>query len=190
MTKKVFRIILAVVAVIIIICVAAVNFIPRSEQAGGYDIPRLSHKNIVDAIGLFTGRLGLASQPAGSMEDTIQVGDSFGYDKKAYAKKLPERFDVIMFKSPDDESVYFAKRIIGLPGETIEIIDGQVYINNEPLEEDFIKGEWEENFEAYEIGENSYFTMGDNRNVSGDSRIWINKTVPFENIKGKVILLY
>lgn len=146
-----------------------------------------------------------AKIPSESMEKTIMTGDRiFGF-RMAYginfdffghhvSKKFkdPERFDVVVFKFPDDESQYFIKRIIGMPGETVNIVDGKVYINDEetPLDDSFIpepaKGSWG----PYEVPENCYFMMGDNRNWSSDSRFWDNTYVEFEKIMGKAGLRY
>ena len=191
MKKKKTFYVLAVLGVIMCVCIALVVFGHRAERTQGTDIPKLSTMNALDFIDLLTGGLGMATNPSGSMEDAILAGDTIWFDKRAYINKKPERFDVIMFKYPDNEAYYFVKRIIGMPGETIEVIDGQVYINNEFLEEPFAKEDTGplNNFEAYEIEENSYFVMGDNRSVSSDSRLWINKTVPVKNIKGKVVFI-
>ena len=86
----------------------------------------------------------------------------------------------------------FIKRIIGLPGEKVEIIDGKVYINDskEPLEEDYIKEEMEGSFGPYDVPEGCYFMMGDNRNDSLDSRFWNDKYVKKDAILGKAKLQY
>ena len=76
-----------------------------------------------------------AQIPSGSMEDTIMPGDRIIGNRLSYTFSDPQRFDVIIFRYPDDESQLFIKRIIGLPGETVEIIDGRIYIDgsDEPL---------------------------------------------------------
>ena len=70
-----------------------------------------------------------ARVPSESMEKTIMTGDRFFGNRLAYLFDDPERFDIVVFKYPDDESQLFVKRVIGLPGETVEIKDGKVYIN-------------------------------------------------------------
>ena len=122
------------------------------------------------------------------MEDTIHPGDRVIGSRLAYLGKDPQRQDIIIFRYPDDESQVFIKRIIGLPGETVQIIDGEVYIDDSaiPLDEEYLKGIPEGSFGPYEVPEDSYFVMGDNRNASTDSREASVGAIPKENIKGKV----
>lgn len=108
-----------------------------------------------------------------SMVDTLQDGDNLIVDKITYRFKDPERYDIIVFPSPDEEGKNYIKRIIGLPGETVQIIDGAVYIDGELLGENY-------GLEVMEyagiaespitLGEDEYFVLGDNRNNSKDSR--------------------
>lgn len=128
--------------------------------------------------------------PTGSMENTIQVGDKVMTYRQAYLFDDPARGDVIVFPFPDDESKDYIKRIIGLPGETVEGKDGLVYINGKPMEEPYVKEKIENDFGPYKVPKDSYFMMGDNRNGSEDSRFWINKFVSKNKIKGKAFLSY
>ena len=133
--------------------------------------------------------------PSGSMEDTIMTDDRVIASRLSYIFSDPKRGDIVIFEYPDapeGETVHYVKRIIGLPGETIEIIDGKVYINGSeiPLEEDYIKGELQGDFGPYIVPEGSYFMMGDNRNNSLDSRYWDDKFVEEDEILGKVIFKY
>lgn len=131
--------------------------------------------------------------PTGSMKNTIYPNNKLIASRLSYINKAPERFDIIVFKYPDNEKESFIKRIIGLPGETIEIIDGKVYINNKkiPLSEPYITSETPlGNFGPYKIPKNHYFVLGDNRNDSKDSRYWENKFVAKNKILGKVIFKY
>lgn len=130
--------------------------------------------------------------PTGSMENTIQVGDKVWTFRLSYLFSKPKRGDIVVFPYPDDESEDYIKRVIGLPGETIEGKDGIVYIDGEPLEEDYLKEEWDMNteFGPYEIPEGKYFMMGDNRNWSKDARDWDIKFVDKDKIRGKAILKY
>ena len=128
--------------------------------------------------------------PSGSMENTIMTGDRVFTYGQAYLFSDPERGDIIVFPFPDDESVDYIKRIIGLPGETVEGKDGLVYINGEPLEESYVKEEIDEDFGPFTVPESSYFMMGDNRNDSADSRYWRNPFVKKDKIRSKAIFKY
>lgn len=133
-----------------------------------------------------------AQIPSGSMENTIMTGDRVFGNRLAYTFKDPERFDIIIFKYPDDESQLFIKRIIGLPGETVEIRDGHIYINGSdtPLEDVETKEPMEGSFGPYTVPEGCYFVMGDNRNNSRDSRYWANTFVTEDEILGKAVFRY
>lgn len=113
----------------------------------------------------------------------------------AYLTDDPERGDVVIFHYPDDPSgkTYFVKRVIGLPGETVDIIDGKVYINGSdtPLDEPYLAEPMEpEEPMHFEVPEGSYFMLGDNRNNSKDSRFWQNTYVERDKILGKAVLKY
>ena len=140
--------------------------------------------------------------PSESMEKTIMTGDRLIGNRLAYGinlqigdkqicKKLrdPKRFDIVIFRYPDDESELYIKRIIGLPGETVEIKDGDVYIDGskKPLDDSFTAEKIEGSFGPYKVPEDSYFVMGDNRN---NSRFWKNTYVRFDEILGKAMFRY
>lgn len=133
-----------------------------------------------------------AQIPSGSMENTIMTGDRVVGNRLSYLTKDSERYDVIIFKYPDDESQLFIKRIIGLPGETVEIHDGHIYIDgsSEPLEDVETKEYMVGNYGPYTVPEGCYFVMGDNRNDSKDSRYWINPYVSKDKILGKAVFRY
>lgn len=134
--------------------------------------------------------------PTVSMLNTIQEGDRIIASRLAYINDEPQRYDIIIFKYPDDETQLFAKRIIALPGETIEVKNGIVYItdkngNKSTARTDFITNCIPTgNFGPYTVPLGSYFVMGDNRNDSWDSRYWDNKTVKKGKIIGKVKFRY
>lgn len=133
--------------------------------------------------------------PSGSMENTIQAGDQIFGNRLAYLFDDPERLDIVIFKYPDDRSQYFIKRVIGLPGETVEIIDGDVYVTNTDgeemlLDETYLPEDAHGTFGPYTVPEDCYFMLGDNRNWSKDSRFWTNTFVPKEDILGKAALRY
>ncbi len=130
-----------------------------------------------------------AQVPTGSMENTIQVGDRVFGLRLAYLFDGPQRGDIVVFRWPDDETQLFVKRVIGLPGETVEIIDGKVYINGsaEPLDEPYLKDVPEGSAGPYVVPAGHYFVMGDNRNHSLDSRVWDNTFVSDDEIVGKAL---
>ena len=124
-----------------------------------------------------------------SMENTIMTDSRVMGLRVAYLLSEPERFDIILFQPPDDmTSIPYVKRIIGLPNEKVEIVAGKVYINDSdlPLNDSFIKEKARGDFGPYYVPEGCYFVLGDNRNVSHDSRYWVNTFVPRGNIMGRV----
>ncbi len=133
-----------------------------------------------------------AMVPTGSMENTIMPDDQMFGNRLAYKFAEPDRGDVIFFYYPDDEKQKFIKRIIGLPGETVTIVDAKVYINGELLEETYLKEEWINGTGPYEfkVPEGCYFVMGDNRNTSHDARYWQNTYVKREKIIGQAGFIY
>lgn len=142
---------------------------------------------IVNSFFLLNARI-----PSDSMENTITKGDQLFGNRLAYRNNDPERYDIVIFRYPDDESQLFIKRVIGLPGETVTIVDGKVYINDDPtpLDDSFLPEEMEGDFGPYEVPEDCYFMMGDNRNWSNDSRFWQNTYVRRDQILAKAILRY
>lgn len=130
--------------------------------------------------------------PSGSMEQTIMTGDRVFGNRLAYKTKDPERFDIVIFEYPDDPSQLFVKRIIGMPGDTVNIVDGKVYINDseEPLDDSFCPETPLGSFGPYEVPEGCYFMLGDNRNHSADSRYWQNTFVEKDAILAEVAVRY
>lgn len=108
-----------------------------------------------------------------SMYPTLENGENLIVDKLTYQFQEPKRFDIVVFRYLYTKNRYYIKRIIGLPGETVQITDSVIYINGEPLEENYgyeaIKNA-KRAAEPILLGENEYFVMGDNRNMSSDSR--------------------
>lgn len=109
-----------------------------------------------------------------SMEPALANGDNLIVDKISYRFETPERFDVIVFPSGEEEDIYYIKRIIGLPGETVQIDEaGSIYIDGEKLRESYGREIIETPGMAavpIALGAGEYFVLGDNRNVSMDSR--------------------
>jgi len=133
-----------------------------------------------------------AEVPTGSMENTIMAGDRILALRTSYWFGEPERGDITVFRYPDDPTgnTLYVKRIIGLPGDTVQVEDGEVFINGETLEEDYIAEITDGDFGPYTVPEGCYFMMGDNRNHSVDSRFWEDKFVEKDEILGKVVLRY
>ena len=135
-----------------------------------------------------------AKVPSGSMENTIMTHDRLIGFRFAYWFDEPQRGDIILFEYPVDEKQTYIKRVIGLPGETVQIMDdGSIYINGEKLEENYgmevIKPETiGRAAEPIELGDDEYFVMGDNRNNSSDSRTDMVGNIKRENIIGKAWL--
>ena len=108
-----------------------------------------------------------------SMENTLDDGDQLIVDKLTYRFHDPERFDIIVFPFRYKDNTYYIKRIIGLPGETVQIADGEIYINGEVLEESYGREVMQDAGLAagpITLGDDEYFVLGDNRNYSSDSR--------------------
>ncbi len=122
-----------------------------------------------------------------SMEPTLNPGEFLIVNKLAYRFGEMQRGDVVVFYYPRDPSQRYIKRLIGLPGDEVEIAQGRVFINGEPLEEPYINapptytGTWQ-------VPEDGIFVLGDNRNRSADSHVW--GMVPLDYIIGKAIFVY
>ncbi len=145
--------------------------------------------------------------PSGSMIPTLLVGDHILVNKFIFGPQIPftslriftlqrpKRGEVVVFLEPTERKKDFIKRVIGMPGETLEVINRKVHINGRPLEEDphayyesshYVRGL--DNYGPIRIPEDCYFMMGDNRENSSDSRVW--GPVPFELMKGKAFMIY
>lgn len=128
-----------------------------------------------------------------SMEDTLHNRESLLVEKVSYRFHGPRRFDIIVFYpyGRQDEDDYYVKRVIGLPGETIQIIGDDIYINGSIIEEDYGKETIIESgiaAQPLKLGDDEYFVMGDNRRNSLDSRYSEVGPVKRENIEGRVVL--
>lgn len=108
-----------------------------------------------------------------SMKNTLHHGDQLIVDKITYRFKEPVRYDIIVFPYQYEEDTFYIKRIIGLPGETVQIVNGEIYINGEILRETYGREVIRDPgmaAEPVQLGEDEYFVLGDNRNASSDSR--------------------
>lgn len=127
--------------------------------------------------------------PSSSMEPTLKPGDRIIVNKFIYRFKNIQRGDIIVFKYPLDPSRDFIKRVIGLPGETVEIRDSVLYINDKKVNQPFLpKGLKYGSYGPVQIPQGQYFMMGDNRNNSEDSRVW--GFLPRDNVIGKAFVVF
>lgn len=130
---------------------------------------------IVAPIRIFIAQPFIVS--GSSMEPTFQTKQYLIVDQISYRFEKPKRGEVVIFKYPNNLSTFFIKRIVGLPGETVKMIDGEVFIKNNAssegfiVKESYIKEKTDDLFTAV-LGDNEYFVMGDNRMHSSDSRVW------------------
>ena len=126
-----------------------------------------------------------------SMNVTLEDGDNLIVDKLSYRFSEPERYDIIVFPYQYQEKTYYIKRIIGMPGETVQIIDGMVYIDGEMLDESYGKEVMQYSGVAgdpIELGTDEYFVLGDNRNNSSDSRDPSVGNIKEDQIIGKAFI--
>ncbi len=168
--------------------------------------------------------------PSGSMEPTLLVGDHLLVSKSSYGIHIPHeidfgrkgpqnqesylagkmlipfaspsRGDIIVFRYPEDRSVDFIKRIIGLPGEKVQVVNKTIYINDKPLDDPWghfmddhlaVAQKRREPFGPVVVPAGHYFAMGDNRDSSSDSRYWFGRRggfVPEQDILGKALIIY
>jgi signal peptidase I len=144
--------------------------------------------------------------PSGSMLNTLQVGDrlfvtKFSYgihlpflEKEIFSLGEPERGDIIVFPFPNDKSVDYIKRVVGVPGDVIEIRDKQLYRNDKPVREDYVvhndphTATRRDNMKPVLVPPGKVFVMGDNRDYSEDSRFW--GFVDKDAIHGRAAFIY
>ena len=134
--------------------------------------------------------------PTGSMEPTVQINDRLMIEKISYLFNSPERGDIIVFQAPEEALVIagsatndaYLKRVIGLPGETVEVIDGKVLINGKIIRESYIKSPPDYTWGPNVVPENQYLVLGDNRNGSLDGHVW--GFLPDETIIGKAAVRF
>ncbi len=150
--------------------------------------------SVVLALGIRTFVAEARYIPSGSMEPTLEINDRLVVEKISYHFSPPERGDIVVFWPPDSlfppnkRRDAFIKRVIGLPGDTVEVKDGKVFVNGEALQEDYIKAPPEYVWGPEIVPDRSYLVLGDNRNSSYDSHSW--GFVPEENIIGKAIVRF
>jgi signal peptidase I len=123
-----------------------------------------------------------------SMDPTLENEQYLAVNKLVYRLHAPQRGDIVVFRDPRDNGRKLIKRVIGLPGEVVEIENGQVFIYDEPLEEPYIQTPARYSYPPSSIPEDHYFVLGDNRNNSSDSHNW--GTLSGEKIVGKAWISY
>jgi signal peptidase I len=131
--------------------------------------------------------------PSGSMLPTLQINDRLIVDKLSYRFNVPQRGDIVVFAPTDaleKQNFHdaFIKRVIGLPGEKIEIKGGRVYVNGEPIKENYIEEAPQYQMETKEVPADAYLVLGDNRNNSYDSHYW--GFVPRDRIIGRAVVRF
>ncbi len=140
--------------------------------------------------------------PSGSMMDTLLVGDYIMVNRFMYSPALFEwenkllpvrdirRGDVVVFKFPAEPETDYIKRIVGLPGDTIEVRDGYLYVNGALINEPYVDASYRrgESYGPTRVPLENYFAMGDHRNMSADSRVW--GFVPKSLVKGRALLIW
>ncbi|HAC64479.1 MAG TPA: signal peptidase I [Cyanothece sp. UBA12306] len=133
--------------------------------------------------------------PSESMLPTLEIGDRLVVEKVSYYFHTPQRGDIIVFEPPTQlrllgyqKEQAFIKRVVGLPGETIAVIKGKVYINNQPLLENYLLESPNYNLKSIKIPDHKLFVMGDNRNNSNDSHAW--GFLPQKNVIGHAIFRF
>lgn len=134
------------------------------------------------AFGIRTFAAGAYFIPSGSMEPTLEINDRLMVDKVSYHFTKPHRGDIVVFWPPDETIAAcglpqksddpWIKRVIGLPGDKVEVKEGRVFINERPLQENYIAGKPKYVWGPEVVPKDSYFVLGDNRNNSCDSHYW------------------
>jgi signal peptidase I len=129
--------------------------------------------------------------PTGSMETTLLIGDHLLVNKHIYRTSEPKRGDLVVFRYPLRPEVSYVKRLIGLPGDTVEMVGRAVYVNGESLKEKYAQyvdpGSINEHYGPYHVPAEQYFVLGDNRDNSQDSRFW--GSVPRGYMLGRAFMI-
>ncbi|HKQ59756.1 MAG TPA: signal peptidase I [Candidatus Polarisedimenticolaceae bacterium] len=143
--------------------------------------------------------------PSGSMMDSLLVGDyimvnrfvyapsSFGWERSLLPERQIRRGDVVVFKYPSQPDIDYIKRVVGLPGDRVELRDGRLYVNDRPIDEPYVKEAYRQqdehkNYGPVEVLPDHYLVFGDHRDRSADSRVW--GQVHRDLMKGRALLIW
>lgn len=128
--------------------------------------------------------------PSSSMEGTIKKGDIVLTTRYGIGEEDIKRYDILLFTLSDEPETTYIKRVIGLPGEMVEVKDGSVYVDGVKVDDSFTNGPMNRKGDGiYVVPEGCYFFLGDNRNHSKDSRFWVDKYIPISNIQAKAKII-
>ena len=165
----------------------------QQEENPVVEIAKTLATAFVLAIGIRTLVAEARYIPSSSMEPTLEINDRLIIEKISYRFRTPQRGDVVVF-SPTDKlreqnfKDAFIKRVIGLPGETVEVKGGTVYVNGEALREKYIEEAPDYQYGPVEVPSDRYLVLGDNRNNSYDSHYW--GFVPRDNLIGRAVVRF
>lgn len=148
--------------------------------------------------------------PSGSMEKTLLVGDHLivnralygpttgSFERAIFPQRDVQRGDIVVFRSPEDPRLDLVKRCVAIPGDKVEMVRKKLFINDQAVDDNLYtqridsritpKKKLRDSFDAFTVGEDSYFCLGDNRDNSRDSRFW--GTVPASHLKGRPVIVY
>jgi signal peptidase I len=168
------------------------NPLPKSESPWKEGVQTIT-LSLFLAFGIRTYIAEARYVPTGSMQPTIEINDRLMVDKLTYRWQNPQRGDIIVFTPPQalveqNMKDNMVKRLIGLPGDRVEIKNGTVWVNGEVLTENYTKEAAQYEMPAVTVPENQYLMLGDNRNNSYDSHYW--GFVPRENIIGRAVVRF
>lgn len=164
---------------------------PEEKPHGCWSLVREVLETILLAVVLFLVINGITARvrvDGPSMEPSFFDRDRIVVSKVSYLLGDIERGDVIVFPAPRSPEEDYIKRVIGLPGDRIRVAGGFVYVNDQPISEPYIKAPPLSNMNEVVVPEGAVFVMGDNRNVSSDSRSW--GSLPIDDIVGKAVFVY
>lgn len=168
---------------------------PQSSENPWLEGVKTIGLSVVLALGIRTFVAEARYIPSESMLPTLEVNDRLIVEKVSYHFQGPNRGDIIVFQPTDQLKQQnpslkdaFIKRVIGLPGETVEVMNGRVYINNKPISESYIESPPDYQWGPEVVPPNAYLVLGDNRNNSYDSHFW--GYVPKQNIIGRAVVRF